>query len=430
MFELAHDPGRLRGALRWIDPRFGLIPRLEHTEQTLPEPRWHVYAAELSRVPPGRYHSPVPEVAAGASLDPDEALRRALGESIERYCGLHPPPPERVFVQPWNTTELAARFPRCAADEPCPASLRSRPTDSPLPHVLVRRLADDREVAVPAAHVYPAATPTRGEPLVTLGISTGLAFHVDLVPALWSGLCEVAERDAVMITWWTRRNVKRIDTRDAPAPLAARVARLREAGIEPHLFDVTTDFEVPTVFCVLVGPDYPRVLTGASCTSDPLRACTKAIDETIGVRHYARMESDPTLPDEPGFAWVRGLADHLHLYGKRGPAPAMDFLLEEAEHESFADFAAREFWGEPATRADLAALSQRLEDLGLTVLWADLTTPEADPIGHVVRVVVPEMIPLSPDHHIRWLGTPRLLRFASLTDPRPHALNAFPHPFA
>jgi ribosomal protein S12 methylthiotransferase accessory factor len=430
MLELVHDPGRLRGALSWIDPRFGIIPRLEHTEHRLPEPRWHVYAAELARVPPGRYYSPQPEIAAGASLDPDEALRRALGESIERYCGLHRPPPERVFLAPWNASELAARFPRCAPDEPCPESLRSPPTDALLPHVFVRRLADDLEVAVPAAHVYPAATPARGEPLVTIGISTGLAFHVELVPALWSGICEVAERDAVMLSWWTRRHVNRIDTSDAPAPLAARVARLREAGIEPYLFDVTTDFEVPTVYCVLVAPDYPRVLSGASCTSDPLRACTKAIDETIGVRHYARAERDPAIPEGAHFDWVHDLADHVRLYGTRGPTPAMEFLLQDAGRVTFSNFAARSHWPEPTTLEDLRARASRLEERGLTVLWTDLTTPEAEPLGRVVRVIVPEMIPLSPDHRIRWLGTPRLHRFAGHHGATAAAFNEAPHPFA
>ena len=436
MFEPRHDPGALRGALSWVDARFGLIPRLEHTSHVAPEPAWHVYDAELARIPAGRMYAPEPEIAAGASLDPDEALRRALGEAIERYCGLHAPPPERLFAMPWRESSLAARFPRCAADEPCPESLRGEPTSALVPHTTVRQLTDDRELPVPAAHVYPAAPRVKGEPLLALGISTGLAFHLDLVRALWAGLCEVAERDAVMSMWWTRARVPRIDVSNAPEPLRDRVARLREVGIEAHLFDVTTDFAVPTVFCVLLAPDYPRVLTGASCASEPLRACTKAIDETIGVRHYARQETEPASADdvdapfEHRFDGVRSLADHVRLYGTRGPSPALDFLLREPPSIEFHTFAAAAYWDEPTSMAELRARAQQLDAQGLTVLWADLTLPEAEPLGRVVRVVVPEMLPLSPDHRIRWLATPRLARRIGVEAPSVSAFNPWPHPFA
>jgi hypothetical protein len=43
---------------------------------------------------------------------------------------------------------------------------------------------------------------------------------------------------------------------------------------------------------------------------------------------------------------------------------------------------------------------------------------------------VPQMLPLSPDHRVRWLATPRLLRLAGLSAPDPSALNPYPHPFA
>ena len=84
MFEPRHDPGALRGALSWVDARFGLIPRLEHTSHVAPEPAWHVYDAELARIPAGRMYAPEPEIAAGASLDPDEALHRRVSVPMQR----------------------------------------------------------------------------------------------------------------------------------------------------------------------------------------------------------------------------------------------------------------------------------------------------------------------------------------------------------
>lgn len=434
MLEGLHDAGPLRGALSWVGPRFGAIRRLAHTASTAPEPAFHVYDAELARVPAGTPYSASTEIAAGVSLDPDEALRRALGEAVERYCGLHAPAAELVEHRPWSSSALSACFPRCAEDEPCPASLRHAPTDALVPHVRVHRLDGGEDEVVPAAHVYPATPRGRGEPLVALGISTGLAFHSTLHDALWSGLCEVAERDAVMSMWWTRGGARRIDTTHAPDALQERLRRLRAVDIEARLFDINTDFETPTVFCVLLGPDYPRVLSGASCTSEPLRACTKAIDEALGVRHYVRQEDEPALPcdgatDARAFDWVHALADHVRLYGVRGPTPAFDFLLRDAATMPFETFASRPYWPAPQGMRELAQRAQQLHAQGLNVLWAELTTEDAAPLGHVVRVVVPEMVPLSPDHRIRWLGTPRLWKRAGHEHRSAALFNPAPHPF-
>lgn len=62
------------------------------------------------------------------------------------------------------------------------------------------------------------------------------------------------------------------------------------------------------------------------------------------------------------------------------------------------------------------------------MLWTDVTVPEAAELGRVVKVIVPEMPPLSSDHRARWLGTPRLLRLAEALGCS--ELKPLPHPFA
>jgi ribosomal protein S12 methylthiotransferase accessory factor len=84
----------------------------------------------------------------------------------------------------------------------------------------------------------------------------------------------------------------------------------------------------------------------------------------------------------------------------------------------------------PADLTDLAACARRLEGMGLTALWTEVTAPEAEGLGHVVKVIVPEMVPLSVDHGARWLATPRLRRVGDAGRPGTSAWNPFPHPFA
>lgn len=418
--------GPLAAVSTWVDGRFGLLGEVHCSRLGHPEPGWWYCGGGLARYPVGNWFSPDPASSAGTSTDREEALWRALGEGVERYSALNAP----IDGVPLTLREtgLAARLPVCAPDEPCPPSLRALPLDAPLTQVPVRRLADGREEFVPAGFVHLNFHPEPPEPLVTLPISTGLAFHTDPPTAIWSGLCEVAERDAVMSMWWRRAALPEIDCTgpDVPDDVADRVERLTHAGLHARLFDMTTDFRVPSVFGVLSGERYPRVVVSAACRSDPARACTKTLDELVAMRiaMRGRQESVPDIP--------RRLEDHALRYAHRGPHPAFDFLLDPGTRDaiSFAAFAGQPWWEQPGDMAALAARAGDLAEHGLTVLWADVTAAEAAGIGTVVKVIVPEMLPLSPDDAIRWLGTPRLLAQAGVTTARSSHFNPHPHPFA
>ncbi|GIV97944.1 MAG: hypothetical protein KatS3mg057_2601 [Herpetosiphonaceae bacterium] len=64
----------------------------------------------------------------------------------------------------------------------------------------------------------------------------------------------------------------------------------------------------------------------------------------------------------------------------------------------------------PARReSDLELLLERFRERDMEVVAVDLTTPEVRQAGFwVVRVIIPEMIPLSPAYGVRFLDTPRL----------------------
>jgi ribosomal protein S12 methylthiotransferase accessory factor len=410
----------------WVDARFGLLGEVHCSRLGHPEPGWWYCGGSLARYPVGNRFSLDPASSAGTSTDREEALWRAMGEGIERYSALN----AAIDGVPLTlrATGLAERLPVCAPDEPCAPSLRALPLDVPLTHVAVQRLADGREVSIPAGFVHLNFHPAPPEPLVTLPISTGLAFHTDLPTAIWSGLCEVAERDAVMAMWWRRTSLPEIVCTGAAVPdsVVDRLERLTHAGLHARLFDMTTDFRVPSVFGILLGERYPLVVVSAACRSDPADACTKTLDELVAMRLAMRGRRE-AVP-----ATLQRLEDHALLYAHRGPGPAFDFLLDHDVHAqiSFAEFAGQSWWERPADMAALATCAGHLAERGLTVLWTDVTAEEAAGIGTVAKVIVPEMIPLSSDDAIRWLGTPRLLAQAGMTTARASHFNPFPHPFA
>jgi ribosomal protein S12 methylthiotransferase accessory factor len=368
--------------------------------------------------------------AAGASIDRQEALYRALGESVERHASMHAFDQAEPVMMPFAATSLADRFPRCAPHELSPPMFRGLNWDHPVSHVRMQQVANGAEVDVPTPFVHLGYMAPSDEFLATYPVSTGIAFSPNRVQALWRGLCEVAERDALMLFWLTRSGFRRIDARagQASTALARRLKRLDEVDLAWTLVDISTDFPVPVVFAVVSGREYPYLTVGASCQMSLDRACCKALDEAVSVRASLRHDKwKKPVADFEDFDWVKRLEDHMVLYGSWPGSPVMDFL-QESEVVDLRSARSGQVTEPPVSGMELTGFAAHLQaELGLTVLACDLECDDTVDFGHVVRVVVPEMMPLSQDHHARWLDTPRLLRRLAVSG---HEINPFPHPFA
>ena len=154
------------------------------------------------------------------------------------------------------TANLAGLFPCVCRDEPSPLSFKNRDSAKDVGHVVVRCLSDQRAVAIPAEYVD--AVPS-SPPVLSLPTSTGLAFHTDLMHTLWSALCEVIERDALMLWWWTRRPVREIFVEpNEPRALVDRLVRLRRAKQQVRFFDLAHDVAIPTVLAIVIGRIFRR----------------------------------------------------------------------------------------------------------------------------------------------------------------------------
>ena len=274
-----HDPGPLAPVLDWVDPRFGPILQVFGTQAAAPEPRWWLYNCTLAR-PLGEYFIDFDQIAMGSSISGSQALRRALGEAIERYnCASSFQFAETRFA-PLQDNPMASLFPTCAEFESCLDSLKRLPLDKEITQVRMKTLAEDHEVWVPAGFVHLTFVRKKSEPMVATSITSGLAFHDDLTKAIWGGLMEYAERDAIMSVWWNRIESPRIliNSQVEDVGLSERFRRLQSANSEAILFDVTSDFRIPTVFCILKSKSPPYVTVGGACNDDPILACSKALE--------------------------------------------------------------------------------------------------------------------------------------------------------
>ncbi|HJT91823.1 MAG TPA: YcaO-like family protein [Mycobacterium sp.] len=420
--------------MSWADAKYGPVSGLGGMRMAHPEPEFWVFAADFTRTPVGNWFGGNPTGAAGASIYADEALLRCLGEVAERYSALTAP--IEGTVRPVDP-EFIRMFPRCAKDEECSPILRGDIPESPVTHVPMTWLANGERVEVPAGYAH-LTLPPPSEPLMTTPISSGLAFDPSLETALWRGICEVAERDALMLTWWQRKPVAEIDvgcgTAGLPGSfphLADRLSRVAAASLRARFFDITTDFSVPTVVCILTGDRFPFLTVGAACRGAADAACAKSLDEAVAIRlaiNGAEGFAPPSLDD---FNWLEDLEDHARLYAAGHLRHALDFLLDGDQSPiTLSQMAERPALGTPRTMAELRDVATNLQHKGLTVLWTDLTAPELSSDGHVVKVVIPQMVPLPQLHRVRWLGTARLRRSGDDEVPLAASFNPYPHPFA
>jgi hypothetical protein len=139
--------------------------------------------------------------------------------------------------------------------------------------------------------------------------------------------------------------------------------------------------------------------------------------------------STPRQSDD--FRAIDTLDAHALLYAHWQNSTAVkDFGSHVLEQRPLTDFLESSFPPTPNSLVELRDIAQRMSGEGSSVLWADLSTSDLIDLGHVVRVLVPEFMPLSQRYDARWLATPRLHRFlgergVSLAD-----INTYPHPFA
>ena len=108
------------------------------------------------------------------------------------------------------------------------------------------------EAFVPASLVYLYFNTEGPDGYFCPPTSNGLAAGPSLDSAVLSGLYELIERDAFLITWMNRLAVPRVDYSSMPG-IAARIrSHYARFGIEALVYDITTDIGVPVMMAMAV----------------------------------------------------------------------------------------------------------------------------------------------------------------------------------
>jgi ribosomal protein S12 methylthiotransferase accessory factor len=428
----------IRRGSRLVSRKVGVIRSVRRSLHKTQEPAIYSLGGELTDL--SRYSSlRTPPLSSGGGETLAAALAATIGESAERYCmnffdaGATVVAPYREVAEDAVSPERARLYSREQIESLGEKSRVEYFTeDTRIRWVWGYSLTDQRPRLVPASLVYIHHPRGDGEAEIGSNASTGLAAGATLEEAILSGLLEIFERDAFILSWLHRRVGARIHVDDPELDeLLARRFHARHPSVDLRLFDLTLDFGIPVVMLALKRPAEFGTAFGVTAAArlSPRAAAVKAVHESGQLFTLFRHMLDRDWQPAPDFSNVTDFELHTLLYLRRPE------LIPEAM--SFCDHPGREValsqmpdLSTGRVLGDLRLCLERLKAGGFEAVVVDLTTPDIRQVGlRVVRVVAPGLVPLHGDH-LRYLGVQRIRelprRLGWDTDA---GLNPYPHPF-
>ncbi len=304
-----------------------------------------------------------------------EAEASAIGEAVERSSAFHRTSDEVIHaslrriddsalhpnrVMQFSESQLASEQNRAEALEAgldiIPDSL---PQDLSIPWTRLSGVRGEQQKCIPAGCVYfsfadPSAAYCRAD-------SVGLAAGESLESALFAGLLECVERDAVAIWWYNRLTVRRV----APESFnSGRLDNLREYlrrySRDWWLLDLTTDLGIPVMASVSPAPQPGRpMLWGFGAAPTVQEAANRAAVEMCqGLPLLASDWMAPRLPDRADMRFLTSEAVDEMSYLLGTPFPGTRHV-------------------HPRER-DLSAIASHLAEHDLECYYVDLTRPDLD----------------------------------------------------
>jgi ribosomal protein S12 methylthiotransferase accessory factor len=419
--------------------RCGLISQVQDLHVYPGNPRLFFCAATLAgRENTGSIHLPQHYNAVGFTQE--EAAAAAIGEAIERHCCASWAWDNLIYCSQRELGNERAigmdRFAMYRDDvyEAPPFPVVRWTPDSPCHWVKAKSLLREGVYYLPATMVLSAGHELcqAGSELFAECVTSGGACHTDPDMAVLSGLWEVIERDAFMITWLRRINPCRIDY--AADPELGKIYEQCFAGSNLHVsaFEITLDIRVPTMLVVGSGttPAGQFWAVGAAARLSKRDAALKALKEAAQCAAWAR-ELVATQPDwRPAANFINVIAfeHHVRLFCEPEMGRHLSFILDTpCRADLDAHFSCLDTW--ESLRRSVDYVRQR----GLEPFVVDLTSPEIAELGFtVVKVLVPGMVPLTAVHAMPALAARRLVEVPEYVG-RPHftgpEFNPIPHPF-
>ncbi len=255
--------------------------------------------------------------------------------------------------------------------------------------------------------------------------SSGVAAHPDRQKAVQTSTLELIERDSFMVAYLTRIERPTVLERTLPQNIRQRVRELRKAGFRVWIKDHALD--LAPVACVLAQSEELGCTTCASCASFDLEHAVDHALMEVEAFVLARLQKATTRRLKPTDVGMP--LDHGELYDQRRYFRRADFLTRSRSKVAFRDIGSgvARSWRELLDR--FAAKGWRLFTVPLRV--SEEYGGNSD--LHIVRSIVPGMVPMTFGYRQEPAGAPRIYTVGREFGNRElsyRTLTKFPHPFA
>lgn len=300
---------------------------------------------------------------------------------------------------------------------------------------------DNEEVYLPTQIIYLGYVPKKEEAKVAYPTSTGLACKYTKTGALLRAIYEFIERDANLMTWFSKLPLTLIDIRNEPLIEQSRamkkLLKYTDGGKkELYVLNNTLDIkEVKVITALLMDPysETAAMTMGAEARLDIRKAMNHSLLELgqglIAIKHLRQREEIKDIDKDAPMEKLVNYDHVLAYYGFRENANKVKFIIGDnyrgIEENELRDFASEE--------EELEELIRVLKSHDLDVIVYDFTPEGYETAVNVIKVYIPQLvpncIPCWP-----YLGHPRLLELPQklgVTDRvlRYDELNTDPSPF-
>jgi ribosomal protein S12 methylthiotransferase accessory factor len=425
-----------------ISPKVGVIrhiaPQLRGSEEPTPP---YLYTATLSNFDFQNVDK-TERIGAGKGITQSDAMASAIGEAIERYCAFQWDP-NRTFLAKWKTLSSPAINPAeyvFYSDDQYKSkkSLYTRwQEDLEVTWIDGIELPSNLKVAVPASLVDLVHPVPRQEDFFAPASSNGLAAGPTLEAAIRGGICELMERDALLIAWMNRLPAIELDVNSAGSLVSGIQKHYARFSVEVRAFLMPSDLPAAVVIALSCDPNpsKPAQVVGMGCHPSPAIALTKALFEMCQGRpsEGKRFVDKPPQGRLNHYLDVKTLDDHSAFASLPERRREFDFLWEQGRKTHISDLPNP---SQNDASLDLDYCVDKLTALGQRVAYVNLTMPDIAGHGiHVVRALVTGLQPIHFGYGEERLGGRRLFelpqklgfanRMMTIDD-----LNMCPHPLA
>lgn len=378
----------------------------------------------------------------GAGDTESEALMLALAEGLERYS-----------TAVWDTKKIIrGSYTKLAQKGALNPRLFSFFSDSQLKRADFSRsiISDEKEIGwvqaysflnktkclVPAQLIYLFYDRAEPDDFHFYDISTsGVAIHSSYNRSVYRAICEIVERDSVMIFWLNKLTPPRIELDSITIPkVQEKIKNLRLYGFELYILDITTDLKIPA-FCAVLIDIYGDVAVSMSAVAgyDVENSLDRLMVEIMKFVHLKSKKNAvvaSAIEKQPEN--IRSFKDRLNLWSSPKMIGEINFFISGKE-EKFSEVMEKSVSAEESILIDL--IRKIFQEKNYQCYIADVTSKDAEEEGLVaIRAISPDLVPVFFNEKEKPCGVKRLytcpvtMKYKD-TPTTEATLNRIPHPF-